>query len=84
MHTIIVISSGLLVLAGCVMVARLLGASAATAALVFLPVWLIGSGVNMYVGVTRAGYTVAQETPIFLLVFAVPAAVAVFVWFKLR
>jgi hypothetical protein len=30
----------------------------------------------MYIGVTRAGYTVAQELPILLIVFAVPMLVA--------
>ena len=31
---------------------------------------------NMWVGVTRAGYTVMQELPILLVNFAVPAAIA--------
>ena len=53
-------------------------------ALVFLPLWLIGAGINLYVGVKQAGYTVAEEMPIFLLVFAIPAAVALFTWWKLR
>jgi hypothetical protein len=30
--------------------------------------------------VAKAGYSVAEEAPIFALVFAVPAAVALFVW----
>jgi len=29
----------------------------------------------MWVGVSKAGYSVAEEAPIFLIVFAVPAAV---------
>jgi len=47
-----------------------------TAARWFIPVWLIGAGINMYIGVAKAGYSVAEEAPIFLLVFAVPAIVA--------
>lgn len=51
------------------------------AAKVFVPVWLVVSLVNMWIGVTRAGYTVAQELPILLVVFAVPAVIAAFaVW----
>jgi hypothetical protein len=36
----------------------------------------------MWVGVSRAGYTVAQEAPIAAAVFAVPAAVALFLWWR--
>jgi hypothetical protein len=53
------------------------------AALVFLPLWSIGAGINMWIGVTRAGYSVADEAPIFLIVFGVPAAIALLVWWKL-
>ncbi len=35
-------------------------------------------------GVTRAGYSVAEEAPMFLLVFAVPAVSALIVWWMLR
>jgi uncharacterized membrane protein len=48
----------------------------ATAAKVFIPVWLAVSIANLWVGVNRAGYTVAQELPILAVVFAVPAIVA--------
>jgi hypothetical protein len=44
-------------------------------------VWLAAAIVNMSVGVVSAGYTVWQELPIALVVFAVPALVAaVFGW----
>jgi hypothetical protein len=39
---------------------------------------LLGAAVNMAIGVRRAGYTVAEETPVFLVVFAVPALLALF------
>ena len=39
--------------------------------------------VNMWIGVSRAGYSVAEELPIFLLIFALPAAAAGFAWWKL-
>jgi hypothetical protein len=81
MHTIKVIAVGFLLLAGCLLIGRLVGgassgASLATAAKVFIPLWLVAAAVNMWIGVSRAGYTVADEAPIFLVVFAVPAAVA--------
>jgi hypothetical protein len=81
MHTIKVIAVGCLLLAGCLLIGRLVGgassgASLATAAKVFIPLWLVAAAVNMWIGVSRAGYTVADEAPIFLVVFAVPAALA--------
>jgi hypothetical protein len=83
-HTILVIGAGLLLLAGCALVGRLVGSpgSVATAALVFLPLWLIGAAINMYIGVTRAGFSVAQEAPIFLVVFGVPAVAALVMWWR--
>ena len=54
--------------------------AAATAAYVAL--WFVIAGANMWVGVARAGYSVAAELPIFLLVFALPAAVAIFLKWK--
>lgn len=86
MHTVIVLAVGLALLGICALAGRILGAAqgAATASLVFLPLWLIGAGINMYIGVKRAGYSVAEEAPIFLVVFAIPAAVALFAWWKFR
>ena len=43
------------------------------------PAWLLVAAVNMWVGVQHAGYSVREEAPILLIVFAVPAAVAAFV-----
>jgi len=81
-HTIKVIAVGFGLLALCLLIGAWLGAPTpamglATAARVFIPLWLIGAGINMWLGVTKAGYSVAEEVPYFLLVFAVPAAVAV-------
>jgi len=87
MHTIKVIAGGFMLLAVCLMLGRWLGGasqatSLATAAKVFLPLWLIAAAVNLWLGVAKAGYSVADEAPVFLLVFAVPAAVALLVWWK--
>jgi len=38
---------------------------------------LVISAFNLWVGVSKAGYTLGDELPIFLLIFAVPAAVAI-------
>jgi hypothetical protein len=86
MHTIIVLAIGFGLLSLCAVAGYLVGgvSAIATAALVFLPLWFVGAGINMYLGVKRAGYSVAEETPMFLLVFAVPASVALVVWWMLR
>ena len=80
-HSIKVIVAGFGLLALCLLIGRLLGPmpalGLATAAKVFIPLWFIGAGINMWLGVTKAGYSVAEEVPFFLLVFGVPAAVAI-------
>jgi hypothetical protein len=85
-HTLKVIGAGFALLAVCLMVARLVGAPShphlARAALIFVGLWLIGAGVNMWVGVAKAGYSVAEEAPIFLVVFAIPATVALVIWWR--
>jgi hypothetical protein len=49
---------------------------------IFIPVWLVAALINMWIGVSRARYSVAEELPIFLAIFAIPAVVAAFVWWK--
>ena len=34
---------------------------------------------NMWIGVSQAGYSFREEFPIFLLIFSLPSAVAIFV-----
>ena len=82
----IVIGIGFALLGVCLLVGHALGdgAGMARAALYFLPMWLIGAGINMYVGVKSAGYAVSEEAPVFLIVFALPALLALVVWWKLR
>jgi hypothetical protein len=85
MHTVIVIAVGLIVLGASLFIGQALGGAAgmARAALYFLPLWLIGAGLNMYVGVKSAGYAVSEETPVFLIVFAIPALIALLTWWRL-
>ena len=87
-HTIKVIGGGFVLLAVCLLAGRLTGgawqsAGVARAALVFLPFWLVGAGVNMWVGVSKAGYSVKEETPFFLVVFLIPAVVALLVRWRI-
>jgi hypothetical protein len=84
MRTAIIIVSGFIVLAIFVVGPRLAGRPewAATGAKAFIVLWLVAAVANMWVGVSRAGYSVAEELPIFLLIFAVPSAVAAYVWWK--
>jgi hypothetical protein len=79
MHVILVIAGGLGLLGLFVLFGWLWGASTsamALAAKAFVPAWLIVALVNMWVGVSHAGYTLREELPIMLLVFAVPALLA--------
>jgi hypothetical protein len=86
-HTIKVILLGFGLLGLCLLASRLLGSSGivglVTAAKVFIPLWLVGAGINMWLGVAKAGYSVREETPYFLVVFAVPALVAVILVWRL-
>jgi len=81
MHTVIVVAGGLVLLAGCLLIGRYTG-GAETGALVFIPLWLVAAALNMWIGVKRAGYSYGEEFPIFLLVFTLPAAVAVWLWWR--
>ncbi len=86
MHVLMVMGGGLIVLGVFVLFGWLWGASAAGMALaakVFMPAWLLIAAVNMWVGVAHAGYSVREEFPILLLVFAVPAVVAGLVAWRL-
>jgi hypothetical protein len=86
MHTLKVIASGLALLGVFLLAGRYLAASRpaamATAAKLFIPVWFVAAAINLWIGVSQAGYSVRDEAPIFLLNFAVPAAVALLIWWR--
>lgn len=86
MHTVVVIAIGLILLGLCAFVGHALGGphGISVAALVFLPLWFLGAGINLLVGVKKAGYSIAEEAPIFLIVLAIPAAVALLIWWRYR
>jgi hypothetical protein len=81
MHTIMVVLGGFLLLGICLLAGRFMK-TMAIAALIFIPIWLGATLINMWIGVSRAGYSVAEELPIFLVVFAIPAVAALFIWWK--
>ena len=85
MRTVLIILGGVALLGICLLAGRLIAgsgtAATVTAAKVFIPIWLVVAAVNLWMG-TRAGYSVTEELPIFLLIFAAPAVVAAFIWRK--
>ena len=88
MRTAIIILGGFVLWAVCLGTARLFstapnGSSMATATAIFVALWFIASAINMWIGVTQAGYTFREELPIFLLIFLLPTAVALLVKWRL-
>jgi hypothetical protein len=83
MRTGLFLLSGFLLLAASLIVGKLFSANypggTTVATVLFVIVWLVLAGANMWVGVARAGYSVAAELPIFALIFGLPVAVAILV-----
>ena len=84
MRTLIIIVAGIVLLGLFAFAGSRFGgaASMVMAAKIFIPFWLIASLINMWLGVSRAGYSIGEEFPIFLAIFLIPAAVAAFIWWK--
>lgn len=79
MHMLMVIAGGVVLMGVFLLFGKLWGGDATGAALaakIFVPVWLLVSIANLWVGVSHAGYSVREELPILLIVFLVPAALA--------
>jgi hypothetical protein len=86
MHTFVVIGGGFALLLSCLLLGYAFGAGLpglVTGAKLFIPLWLVGAGLNLWLGVSQAGYSVAEELPIFLGIFGAPAIVAGSLWWKL-
>ena len=86
MRTALFLVAGLLFLAASLLLGRLFstnypGATVA-ATVAFVALWLAIAGANMWVGVAKAGYSVTEELPIFLLIFGLPAAAAIILKWK--
>ncbi|MGQ3100009.1 MAG: hypothetical protein CVT78_04715 [Alphaproteobacteria bacterium HGW-Alphaproteobacteria-17] len=71
-HTAMMLIAGI----GLLMLTRLVQRDAARATRLFLILWLIVSIGNLLVGVLYAGYGWSEEAAIWLLVFGLPAAIA--------
>lgn len=86
MRTLLFLMSGFLLLAAILLLGRLFSSNYPNATLVatsaYIALWLVIAGANMWVGVTKAGYSAAEELPIFLLIFGLPAAAAVVLKWK--
>lgn len=86
MRTAMFLLAGALLLIAAVILGRLFAsnfpAATAVATAAFIVVWLAIAGANMWVGVARAGYSAAEELPIFLLIFGVPAVAALLLKWK--
>jgi hypothetical protein len=86
MHTLKILIAGFVLLGLCILVGRWLGGASnsgvSTAIKSFIVLWLIATLGNLWFGVSRAGYSLKDEAPVALLVFAVPATVAALVWWK--
>jgi hypothetical protein len=83
MRTALFLTSGLLLMASLLIIAKLFAEHFPSA-----PNWALGLGVglwlaitvaNMWVGVAKAGYSVGEELPILLLLFGVPVVASVLV-----
>lgn len=86
MRTLLFLVAGLLLLAGFLLLARLFSPNypdaTRLATIAYVSLWFMIAGANMWVGVARAGYSVTEELPIFLLIFGLPAAAAILLKWK--
>ena len=86
MRTGLFLLSGFFFLAASLIIAKLFSAhlpSATTVATVsFIALWLAITALNMWLGVAKAGYSIADELPIQALIFGLPAAAALLVRWK--
>jgi hypothetical protein len=83
MRTVIIILGGFVLWAICLAVAKLFGSASPTslayATRAFAVTWFLIAAVNMWIGVTQAGYSFKDELPIFLVIFLLPVTTAIVV-----
>jgi hypothetical protein len=88
MHTLFVVTGGIALLGLMRVGAYLMGddvpASLISASLYFIPIWFSISVLNMWMGVSKAGYSIADELPFLLINFTVPTFVALYASWKLN
>ena len=81
MRTALFLVAGLLLLGAALLLGKLFSSqypgATFVATVAYVALWFIVAGANMWIGVARAGYSVTEELPIFLLIFGLPAAAAI-------
>jgi uncharacterized membrane protein YwaF len=81
MRTTLFLFAGIMLMASALILGRLFGGEypAARGSAIWIAgvVWLGLTALNLWTGVAKAGYSVREELPIFLLLFAVPVVVGV-------
>lgn len=86
MRTGLFLVAGFLLLGASLLLGRLFSANYPNATVVatvaYVALWFVVAGANMWIGVAKAGYSVAEELPIFALIFVLPAAAAIIVKWK--
>lgn len=81
MHIVIWTGAGLVLLAAFILVGRLIGVKATTAAGVFAAIWLIAALYNFHDGWANHGIPFVNEVAALVPIFGIPAAAA---WFWSR
>lgn len=82
MRTLILIATGFALWGTLLGLAKAFGPAATrmqAATIIFVVLWGVIAGVNMYIGVSRAGYSVQEELPIFFLILLAPVVPALLV-----
>jgi hypothetical protein len=83
MRTGLFLLTGFLLLAAFLILGRLFSsnypAATTVATVAYVALWLVIAAFNMWTGVAKAGYSVAEELPVFALILLVPVAVAILV-----
>jgi len=87
MRTQLFLPAGFLLLAASMLLGKLFSsnypAATYTATVIFVALWLVVSGANVWVDVAKAGYSLNEELPIFMLIFAVPTILAIFLKWRI-
>jgi hypothetical protein len=86
MRTGLFLLSGFLLLAAFAILGKMFAtnypAATTTAVVAFVALWLLVAAFNMWTGVAKAGYSAAEELPVFALIFLVPAIAAALLKWK--
>jgi len=86
MRTGLFLIAGFLLLAASLLLGKLFSAnypSASVAAIIaYVALWFVIAVANMWIGIAKAGYSFAEELPIFALIFVLPAAMGIILKWK--